>query len=378
MRTVEVSTLLLLIVFGFRASADKVEFSGGQPVIGSPATSAHATYYAPTFTYSADGASAYIYVQGQDNTDDSWCSVDEIYMYQAPNTWAGLTSPYERKRTILPDTSGDNPGYEGTPCIPGNPSYGGPAVFRSGNAFYMTVSRSTDADQDFSEIHWGVSTATTRNGVPYAAGYYWKWNRLLKWATGTTTNKITAVAVTETTINSQKYYFGTIELWTSNQIGLGAIRIHAAANARGYDTVEIMNSSNVWQAVNADGTFTFMPKVVWNAAIESQIVVENGSLYIWASDIGAVPTNVCTECAGSGQQRTGFADRFAYRTVVPSTLALGTKQNVTSQIRCMPGPYDNSRIFPAYVAAGSLLYSSTDSNCSINHYGQYIVVTGLQ
>jgi len=374
-RKAQITALSFALAFAVNTFADKNEVTGGQTIVGTP-SSTTSTYYAPTFTYSTDGASAYLYVQGQDDTTDFWCSVDEIYMYQTPNTWTGLTSPYQRVRTILPDPSGDNPGYEPQPCVVGNPSYGGPAVFRSGDAFYMTVSRSADAATDFSEIHWGVSTATTRNGVSYPAGHYWKWNRLVKWTSADTRNKLTAVALTETTINGQKYYFGTLEVWTALQIGLGAIRVHAATNARGYDTVEVLNASGSWQAVNSDGTFSFTPKIIWNAAIEAQLVFDGSSFNIWASGIGAVPTNYCVECPG--KQRTGFADRFVYRTIVPSTLALGTIQNVNSTLRCMPGPYDNSRIFPAYVAAGSLLYSSTDSNCSINHDSQSIIVTGLQ
>jgi hypothetical protein len=352
--------VLLLLLVAAAGLADVTEYAGGQKIIGTGALST--SYYAPTFTISLDNAWAHLYVQGDHDTTDGWATVDSVYLYRNPNTWTGLTTPYSFVKTILPNAAQGHAGDH---------LYGHPSVTTLNGKYYLIAHKSPDAVV-FHQQLWGVSTD----------GQNFTWYPLLYWknANGTTRtphDKIPSISVQPVTIGGVNYFWGVTELWLSNgTIGVGAIRIRRANNAKGFDLVELRSGGN-WVATNADGSFSFTPDVLWGGATQPKLVWQNNAWTIWATGSGArVPCGGGCPLPAGQNPSVGWGDRIWYRTISTS-LVLGPANNVWSQIRCMPAPYNESRNYPYPV--GGLLYSaSNDANCRSDYLGQYIVVTAVQ
>lgn len=354
-----ITPIILTVLFAATSFADKTETAGGQAIVGG---SAGAAYYAPAFTYSLDGTQALLYVQGDHNLADGWADTDSVYLYSNPNTWTGLTSPYTYERTLLPDPS---QGLYG-----GHTLYGGPSVTTADGKYYLVASKSWEA-YIFHEQLWGYSTD----------GRNFTWNQLLNWvADSQGTPRTSAYGIPAVTVvATPSYFWGFLEFYNLNSFGfaVGMIRMHRAANARGYDTVEIL-SGGTWLQTQNDGTFWFEPDPVWFGVSKIKLLWEGGAFYLWASGAGAHNWS-CMVCQKGG---SGWADRFVYRAVDPSSTSLTSPvQSVSSNVRCMPGGYDESRVFPMPVSGNGLLYSATnEAHCPAGeaYAGAYIVVTAIQ
>jgi hypothetical protein len=352
---------LVLVLVATASFADVVEYAGGQKIIGDGTLTT--AYYAPAFTYSPDNTWAYLYVQGDHNTLDP-SEHDSVYLYRNPNTWTGLTTQYSYVKRLLPDAAQGHPGSY---------FYGHPSVARADGKYYLSAVKAPD-DATFHQQLWGVSPD----------GQTFTWYPLLHWknADGTTrtnADKIPGISVQPVTIGGVNYFWGFSELWLSNgAIGVGAIRIRRANNAKGFDLVEL-RSGGIWRAVSADGSFSFTPDVLWVGATQPKLVWQNNAWTIYTTGSGArVPCSGGCPLPAGQNPNVGWGDRIWYRTVTTS-LTFGAVNNVWSQIRCMPAPYNESRNYPYPVPGTNLIYSSTnDANCRSDYHGDYIVVTAVQ
>jgi len=254
----------------------------------------------------------------------------------------------------------------------------------------MTASWGPDASQFYKQL-WGVSPD----------GVNWTWYRLLTWTGDSRLHEFPAISLQAKTIAGVRYFYGFTEIWSAGGIGTGVIRLHYnAPRARKYDRVEVWaQDTNRWEVAvsdpdsNPDGDFTVLPKKVWDAIVQPRYIGNPGEL--WYSRLNVHKD--CQNCGVFSGSFSGAADRILYRAVtLPTSLnslpILGIEYTLKSQVRCMPGEYEHSRMYPQPLAPGStrLLYTSvndddfggTFSFCGNTHLGtfggMYIVVTGLK
>lgn len=132
-----------LIAVAPDSRANKTETWVGQTIVGSSAPGANqATYYASAFQYSNDGQQGLLYVQGDDDllADPRYvpnATYDGIFLYRNPNTWIGLTTPFQRIKTILPDAAQGHPAWDAATQTMW--FYGHPGVTKQGGKFYLVA-----------------------------------------------------------------------------------------------------------------------------------------------------------------------------------------------------------------------------------------------
>jgi hypothetical protein len=258
-------------------------------------------------------------------------------------------------------------------------------VFNYNGTYYMTAHESPDA-VNFKKHWWGVS----------ADGKSWTWYPLFTY-TGTSNVNIPGVTLQPRTIGGTLYFYGLTDVSTDAGYGLGAIRLRVnTSNVRGYDRVEMWTWDTGWALVtdsssNPNGNFNFIPSKILDAALKPKLLPNDE---VWVSLVGR--TRDCSNChAFSGTKTNTWEDRIAVRTLITTSdptapPSFGSEILLQSNVRCMPGRYDNSRSYPMPLVLGSprLLYSSSNDQdydtayyCTNPpaqpFYGMYIVVTGF-
>jgi hypothetical protein len=341
---------IALVTLGWLVSAtdarpDQKEIAGPISLVPFNANNA---FYGPSLTVSPDGTQIYLFIQA------AFPNPDHIRLYTNPNNHDGYRSQFTLNSIILSDP---------------NNFLGGPSVFQYGSKYYMTISRSPDANI-FHELDWLTSTD----------GIHWTTYPFLL---STNSQQIPAVSLQYAVINGTPYFWGLMGFTAGppqHASGLGAVRAHVnLADPRGYDYIEIF-SAGAWTRANADGTFAFNPQNLWLSASDPKLFWNGTYWEIWANVPGPRVRCGCTNA--SSQNPTGFGDRFFYR-AVDTNLLLGPVQAVgqdpLSPVRCLPAGYDNSRTepLPLFDREGILLlYSATnDQICRSDFFGQYTVMT---
>lgn len=350
---VRLGLITFVVLVAVNSFAQLTEYSGGQKILAATNCS---SYYAPTAAFSVDSTKFFLYVQGDINVCDPAPPHDSIYLYIKPNTWNGLTSqemsPGETRRTLLP--------------IPTDPLdtyyYGNPAVFTATvggvQKYFMTTHRSPDA-VDFDIILWGKSND----------GITWTFSQLCQYkGTDNPNFQISGMSLRPVTIGTTNYYAGFADIKrTDGGIGIAAVRLRRNdTDPRGYDLVQFYTSSG-WASTLSNGDFSFEPTLRWSAAIEPKLQSISGQWQLWVSLVGNTAQD-CDSCIATDDN--GWGDRFSYAQVTfgsDPNLAptIGTHYSVlptSPRVRCLPGNYTNSRIYPVRIEGSDLLYSASNDD----------------
>jgi hypothetical protein len=358
---------------------DKVEQYGGNAVVGDG--NYDSWFYAPSVTLNPSNTHVFMFLQGKDvgqNTGDA------IMLYTTPNTTQGVMSPYSKHSIILgqPDFHYSSPSVSRAGALASGSRCNG------GAEYYMTVGTSPDA-RNFEEHLFGDS----------CNGEQWNWKRLAKWVPGGSARSVHIPGVTLRwiKIGGVDYLVGFMEFFLRNASGAsegGGIGLMRARRDRyaagGIDLVEIY-SNGQWRAVNADGTYSFEPSVIV-FGVQPKFD-ENGELFY--SYHVPFPGG-----CGCDPLPTQWSNAIHYRKVtvdINNTAAIPTLSqayNISSNVRCMPGYYSNSRMYPVRLPWTDLMYSATHDHrrhlhdgspyppsCEDPHAnfgGTTIVVTGIQ
>jgi hypothetical protein len=347
----------LRCVGGSERQSDKVETGvRSVPIVGSADPNADlSTYYASAFQFSNDGQQALLYVHGDDGISADLAKHRVATMRSpAPQSehLGGLTSPYQRIKTILPDASQGHPGWD--PVAQSMWLYGHPAVTKNNGKFYLIAHKSPNAVR-FQRQLWGVSSD----------GENFTWYPLIHWNVVSSADKIPTVTVEADF--SANYFWGFIDVeWRTGPKGIGAIRMRrSSVDPRGYDRVEIW-SSGIWRATATDGTFTFRPDIIWSGPATSKLMWDSGKWYLWASVGG--PRAACSlDGCPLQNEFDGLLDRFVCE-VTNWQWAGDTRRDPERVVtaRCMPGKYDGSRIYPCRWARCSTRRRTI--KCSANNF----------
>ncbi len=342
-------TLLLSLLFARTLSADVTEIGGGQQIVGIGDT--NTTYYTPSAAFF--GSYVFLFVQGDADLMDQ-SLYDQILMFQKPNSWESLVTPYTNPTLILGDSQFH---------------YGGPSVFADVGRLFMTVSKSPGTDaNNFVETLLGRSFD----------GSNWSWSTLFLDPTGF---DIPALSLKYASINGQNYWWGVAWVkFPGGGGGLTAMRVHLAQHGADAvpDYIEVI-SGGAWRQFGVGSAIPFTPDVLAYGS-SPKLKEIDGHWEVWYStDWSYWPTCGCV-IGGTGPH---YGAGIGYRTLT-TDYDFGPEQYVWSSIRCMPASYSYSRITPDRIEGTPLLYSGSNDplpwreQCFDNFVGEYIVVTSLQ
>jgi len=372
----------------------------GQTIIGAqlftPGEPTGGAYINPTGILI--GSTFHLYVQGgQDQAHWSstpWpdCVGDQLLLFRTSNTASNLVAefPTGTVRRITP-CLGDSPSQY--PLHSSDPVFDVDHHWTLGNVFfaaghYRIVSAASNYPEasEFSELVWGRSSD----------GLNWYWEPFIKSTAGynmpevlleySHTGFICVPGGSCTTFTHLSGYFR----FTFAGVGRMKVAI-SSVYPRGF-RVSILANNGQWLSVDDwTGEFSFTPMDIWpNDSARPKSIVSNGStLELWAAVDPHYLPGCCPSCGCDYYDSGGGPGSFAFRTI-NSDGTLGSAQPLYSNLRCMPSPYREGRLYPFRYNDSfgrKLLYSVTnDDNICDDEFsvhgnpfvGTYIVVTEVE
>lgn len=426
MTKLTMSALILLAVLASRVAQATGQYyeSAAQAVpisniVGSGSFSSSA--YAPSAIRTYDNTTVYLYWMGFTSLVPGYG--DEVFVYQAPNTWGGVNNAYTPRSgtpqpagRILPDERPtSNPLVRVTSYFYGSPWAWTDTSAPVGLRKYRLLSlRSPDA-VIFREMLYGVSED----------GANFRWRGLIRVdydpnGDGTIDLRLSKIAWREVSIGGILYWYGYTDLRftdTPAQTGLGVIRARVDTS---YSTDLPIFGIDVWTATGwvalpfnpAAGVDSFpwtipangsiKPKVVWQGVRQPSLhYAKQGASSTFHWELygrGQGPrTNDCGCMNSTSTNPNGLGDRIRYRqlsmtsdnaeTVLNTFPTLYTVESDTfGSPRCIPSDYDNGRNYPFLIEwlNNRVFYSATNdpgppghTTCQSDFFGQYIVRTIL-
>lgn len=311
-----------------------------------------------------------------DQTPDLWehaCG-DTVILFETPWTHEGLRSPFSIVGRISPCicTSEGCPGAWCDCSAPEKLSFGVGSALRSNHDdnyyIFLDKVRATDdlANGDFFEVIVGKS-ANGRDNWEYPANI----NPLLRQSTvpaGCTENcEVISVFDVTLTAGDERWWgffkwakLGSWATWS------GRIRVLLDASNPTDLQVEIL-SGGLWQPVNSDGTFDFMPDEV---SVGANSIVSDGAYYqAWSHE--HIPDSLVDPPQGCNHDEDPVepqnqGSRIYYSEVTEGEVRGGVSE-LESRIRPNPSLNVTGRAFPFVLTddeGDRLLYSaSSDTTC---------------
>jgi hypothetical protein len=357
-------------------SADTMELAGGQTIVSALQTPGmwdrkQGAYYHPT---GIDiGNKFYLYVQGGNwdhgpsGPGQGPCEGDKIFVFEADYTTQGMVTDMDFVRRIS-DCDG----------VPLQHSWSPGQVFRDGSQYWMTSSRSDQAN--FHTVVLGNSSD----------GINWTWQDFLRADYGGGDLEIhqpilVADPLRRIYCNPGCYSHHTWWGYFNFELpgfywGTGRIVVdYSQQYPRGF-RVKIL-SGGTWRIVDDwTGVVDFLPDDVWTGFNAKSLAWNVDHWELWGHK--NVLHNGCAPC--SGPYNNGFGgSTFTYREVSPTFF--GPEQTVLQGFRCMPSDSHMGRLYPFRVndpTGRKFLYSMTNDKdictATTNEWvGAHVVVTEL-